>query len=156
MGFTKNGHEQVATSAEQIESGNRYPDSVEDRVIHVFGVCMVAFTLAVLFWLAYSDLTHDGAPYSFKKNVVFKNHMKTNEYGISYYVRSRGRFDKKYPVGTPARAEFEKYHVIKDYIEMEQKKCKEESGWKNHYVAQESFPACDKLRDMGLNPYPKF
>ncbi|GJV77860.1 chaperone protein DnaJ 49-like protein [Tanacetum coccineum] len=62
-------------------------------------------------------------PYSPDGDFIYKHHLKTNQYGIDYYVKSG--FDKKYPIGSPERADLEK-SIINDYLDSLQSECHDE------------------------------
>ncbi|GJV64009.1 hypothetical protein Tco_1474837 [Tanacetum coccineum] len=77
--------------------------------------------------------------------------MKTAKYGIDFYVKSG--FDKKHPVGSPARVELEN-KVIKDFNETEQSYCRYEL-WHKWLSADPNYPTpeCDMLLSKGI-PIP--
>nr|GFA56077.1 chaperone protein DnaJ 49-like [Tanacetum cinerariifolium] len=91
-------------------------------------------------------------PYSTEKDPIYKHHMKTAKYGIDFYVKSG--FNKKHPVGSPARVELEN-KVIKEFNETEQWYCRHELWHKWLSAVPEYYPTpeCDKLLSKGI-PIP--
>ncbi|GJW02392.1 zinc finger, CCHC-type containing protein [Tanacetum coccineum] len=94
-------------------------------------------------------------PYSLgKDDLVYKHHLKTEQYGIDFYVKSG--FDKKYPVGTRARAELEK-RVINEYIEDNQRYCHRELSQRWYYGdINYPIPDCDDLKSKNITITPFF
>ncbi|PWA77532.1 GRIM-19-like protein [Artemisia annua] len=88
-------------------------------------------------------------PYSSSEDLlIYKHHLKTQQHGIDFYVKSG--FNKKYPVGSPARVKLED-KIIKDYNETNQSECHYEllQKW---LLAETNYPTpvCDDLERKEL------
>lgn len=148
-----NGKDQVASYAIQIESSNRDPNYIKKNNTDpkaptcceiLFWSCVLAgLIIGLLIYLTCRD------PYSSSKDLlIYKHHLKTQQHGIDFYVKSG--FNKKYPVGCPARVKLED-KIIKDYNETKQSDCNYEI-WQKWLSAETNYPTpvCDDLQRKGL------
>ncbi|GKE80533.1 chaperone protein DnaJ 49, partial [Tanacetum coccineum] len=139
-----NGKDQVANYAIRTESSNRDPTYIKkaETICRTYGWLALGGFIACVFiglivWFPVYITTRD--PYSPVRDPPYKIHMKTGQYGIDFYVKSG--FDKKYPVGTPARAELER-RVINEYIENKQRYCHQELSHRWYY-GDKNYPIDD-------------
>nr|XP_043630508.1 chaperone protein dnaJ 49-like [Erigeron canadensis] len=86
-------------------------------------------------------------PYSLHKEAHCRAHLRTKEYRIKFYVKSRDKFNHKYPEGTPARAQIENT-IVTNYIKEKRRDCIQERWDDETYI-----PDCDDLKKKGL-PVP--
>lgn len=76
--------------------------------------------------------------------------MRTiNDYGIEFYVKSYDAFNKKYPLGTPARNQIEKT-ITADYIQQKGRHCSLERWWRS-FDPDRTTPECDKRQSLGIH-----
>lgn len=138
----------VASYAEQSERRNLCSNRVTQDVL----VCLFTFVFIILFICGIIYLAHTD-PYSPYGDFIYKHHLKTDKYGIDYYVKSG--FDKKYPVGSPARAEFEK-SINDEYLDFLQRDCHNElwGKWTSLHPHDYSTPNCKKLESMEIEIIP--
>jgi hypothetical protein len=112
----------------------------------LFG-CLCAFVfVGLIFGLVFYLTSRD--PYSSSKDLLtYNHHLKTQQHGIDFYVKSG--FNKKYPVGSPARVKLED-KIIKDYNETKQSECHYELLQKWLFATNYPTPVCDDLERKGL------
>lgn len=64
-------------------------------------------------------------------------------------MKSGEKFNEKYPVGTPTRADIENT-INNDYIRWEMRDCSHEIWWRS-INSDITTPARDKLQSMGIH-----
>ncbi|PWA77535.1 chaperone protein dnaJ 49 [Artemisia annua] len=153
-----NGKDQVASYAIQIENcirdTNYYrkKDNTVPRTSKCGEAMCFFFFFLIIAGLITWGLIHISSlyPYSYSKDpFIYRHHMKTGNFGIDFYVKSG--FNKKHPVGTPARVKLED-EIIKHFNETEQRYCHHELWYK--YLSADSkypTPSCNKLLSKGIN-----
>ncbi|GJX14607.1 chaperone protein DnaJ 49 [Tanacetum coccineum] len=135
-----------------------YPEQSESRnpcsnhVIQKLLVYLIISVFSILYMWFVIYVTHTD-PYSPDGDFIYKHHLKTNQYGIDYYVKSG--FDKKYPIGSPERAELEK-SINNDYLDSLQSECHDElwGKWTSLHPHDYSTPNCDELKSMDVKIIP--
>ncbi|XVF28304.1 hypothetical protein REPUB_Repub15cG0018400 [Reevesia pubescens] len=101
--------------------------------------------LLLIFLFAYLPISEP--EYSLFRNYSYQIPKTTEKYGVEFYVKSSA-FDVNFPLGSPARANFED-NVIKDYRHMLWRYCHAERQ-KHHWNKNLPTPHCNKLQNLGL------
>lgn len=117
---------------------------------YVSSVLFILVTLILVILMGYRIVIFQGPPYLLELiKDDYKMSMKTKEYGIEFYVKSRDRFDKIYPPGTPARAHIEN-EIMSDYVQLVQRYCYYELAWN---VLRPDFPTpiCNELQTLRIH-----
>ncbi|EOY06537.1 hypothetical protein QUC31_016222 [Theobroma cacao] len=110
-----------------------------------FLVLLQILPFLLIFLLAYLPISEP--EYSLFRNYSYQIPKTTEKYGVEFYVKSSA-FDVNFPLGSPARANFED-NVIKDYRHMLWRYCHVERQ-KRHWNKNLPTPHCNKLQNLGL------
>lgn len=128
------------------EDSRRHYDCRREKIclgcLSVIGIVILMISIVFIY------SSYGISPYSVVVN-EYEVPMKTNEYGIEFYVKSVHKFEEKYPFGTPARAQIEK-NIIKDYKDLLEDYCDYEKRRHLDRPAFQTPPICEKLESLKM------